>query len=293
VAVVSCRPIVILGAERSGTSVCAEMVLTWGAYMGEPAELPSPDHLNPHGPFEWLPLWDFLAELGEFESGASWWEHGFQERVAAQASIPSLASGADTLIARMESAGRPWAWKDPALCHFLRFWTKFWVRPVFIVMVRDPIDLALSWNRFRMSGGGGETSLRCNLSRWQHMMLSVLQALDTSAAKQFVEYEQLTENPLQQAPRLAGFLDEHCDANTAADVVAKMAAVVDPALRRNRVGHKHRDEMTAAQSALYQFLRAKVGRPDLPFQEAYPNRKGWRGEVIEQEARTAPKRSGR
>jgi hypothetical protein len=40
-------PVIILGAERSGTSVCAEMVHAWGAYAGEPAELDAPDALNP------------------------------------------------------------------------------------------------------------------------------------------------------------------------------------------------------------------------------------------------------
>lgn len=58
-----CRPIIIVGAERSGTSVCAEMVHAWGAYVGDPGELPAADQLNPRGRWEHLPLWDLLAEL--------------------------------------------------------------------------------------------------------------------------------------------------------------------------------------------------------------------------------------
>jgi len=55
------RPIIVLGAERSGTSVCAEMVYAWGAHAGDPADLPAADVLNPRGRWEHLPWWDLLA----------------------------------------------------------------------------------------------------------------------------------------------------------------------------------------------------------------------------------------
>ena len=35
----------------------------WGAYGGEPHELTEPDERNPHGYFEYKPLWDFLYDL--------------------------------------------------------------------------------------------------------------------------------------------------------------------------------------------------------------------------------------
>ena len=67
-----CRPIIVVGAERSGTSVCAEMVHAWGASAGDPGDLPRADALNPRGRREYLPLWDLLAEIGGFAGGASW-----------------------------------------------------------------------------------------------------------------------------------------------------------------------------------------------------------------------------
>lgn len=65
------RPIIVLGPERSGTFLLAEMVHMWGAYAGEPSELPAGDSLNPHGRWEYRPLWDLLALVGEFASGVS------------------------------------------------------------------------------------------------------------------------------------------------------------------------------------------------------------------------------
>ena len=83
-----CRPIVVLGAERSGTSMVAEMVRHWGAYAGEPENLRKGDEHNPRGYWEYTPVWDFLVELGDFAEGASWWDMSFQDRVKAKAEIP-------------------------------------------------------------------------------------------------------------------------------------------------------------------------------------------------------------
>ncbi|HEY4315689.1 MAG TPA: hypothetical protein VGO19_09315, partial [Actinomycetes bacterium] len=47
----------MLGAERSGTSAVAEMVHRWGAYAGDPDDLPEPDHRNERPRWEYQPLW--------------------------------------------------------------------------------------------------------------------------------------------------------------------------------------------------------------------------------------------
>jgi hypothetical protein len=275
-------PVIILGAERSGTSVCAEMVHAWGAYAGEPGELAAPDQLNPHSRWEFLPLWDLLAAVGDFAVGGTWWQESFQENVGVKAGDPRLAGRARPLVARMEAGGRPWMWKDPALCHFLPFWMRFLARPVFVVTVRDPVDVALSWNQFRTAGGQGETSVSCNLLRWQHMMLSVLRATDRAAPALFIEYEQVTSDPAGQARRLAAFLDTQCGNRPSAAVEA-MAAACDPALHRNREGKHRRDLMTEGQRSLHDFLRTKIHQPEAPFRERYPMPPGWHQAVISEE----------
>ena len=66
------HPIIVLGVERSGTSVVAEMVHRWGAYAGASETLHEADAHAPRGYWEFLPLWDLLAELGDFASGVTW-----------------------------------------------------------------------------------------------------------------------------------------------------------------------------------------------------------------------------
>ena len=68
------QPIIILGAERSGTSLVAEMVHAWGAFAGASEKLHAADAHAPRGYWEYLPLWVFLAELWDFASGATWWD---------------------------------------------------------------------------------------------------------------------------------------------------------------------------------------------------------------------------
>jgi len=176
-------------------------------------------------------------------------------------------------------------WKDPALCHFLPFWTAFWTRPVFIVAVRQPVDGAPAWRQVRSAGGRLATSLRCNLLRWQHMTLSVLRGVEPRPAKLFVEYERLTDAAREQSTRLASFLDAQCDRASGAEDVRRMAAACDPALRRNRQGSRREDEMTAPQRSLYRFLRSKVEAPDRRFRDEYPMPPDWRTTVIEEESR--------
>ena len=115
------RPIIVLGVERSGTSVVAEMVHRWGAYAGASERLHEADTHAPRGYWEYLPLWNFLAELGDFASGATWWDRDFQQRIEDKATEPGNRIKAVELMSEMHNGG-PFFWKDPALAHFLPFW---------------------------------------------------------------------------------------------------------------------------------------------------------------------------
>jgi hypothetical protein len=281
-----CRPIIVLGAERSGTSACAEMVHAWGAYVGAPGDLPQADERNPRGRWEYLPLWDLLAEIGEFGTSATWWAEDFPVKVAAKAADRHFAERARALVAHMAAPGRPWLWKDPALCHFLGFWRRFWTAPVFIVMVRHPVDIAVSWNQFRVAEGLPEVSLECNLLRWQYMVLSVLHTIDPESATLFAEYEAMADDPLGQARRLAVFLDRQCATTSNDGKVANMAGACIPNLRRNRDGQCREELMTRPQRSLYRLLRQKVQQPQMPVTDDYPMPAGWREVVIGEETGT-------
>jgi hypothetical protein len=99
--------VVVLGAERSGTSVVTEMVHRWGAHAGEPEQLTQANEHSPQGQWEYQPLWGFLAELGDFAQGATWWDPAFEGRITAKLQLQELRGKALALIAAMERGCRP------------------------------------------------------------------------------------------------------------------------------------------------------------------------------------------
>lgn len=94
-------PIIVLGVERSGTSIVAEMLHKWGAYAGPSEKLHSADEHAPRGYWEFLPLWDLLAELGDFDAGATWSDHDFQQQMKKKAADPVYKKKATELMAEM------------------------------------------------------------------------------------------------------------------------------------------------------------------------------------------------
>jgi hypothetical protein len=272
--------IIVLGAERSGTSVVTDMIHHWGAYAGEPEQLTAANEHNPQGQWEYGPLWDFLTELGDFAQGATWWEPAFAERITAKLHRQEFRGKALALIDAMEREGRPWVWKDPALCHFLPFWKPLWDDVAYVITVRHPYDVARSWQRYAVPTHlqASVNLVACNLLRWQHMMRMVLRATVNVDRKIFVEYEALVREPLEQARRLAAFLDEHCGgAPSAAPSIRAMGARVNPALWRHHSARSLSEiaEATPVQRRLYEFVLGKVMDPGKAFVDEYPMPPGW------------------
>lgn len=278
------RPIIVIGPERSGTSVITEMIVRWGAYPGESEHVRGPDQHNQNGYWEYTPIWDFLAELG-----VDWWDEGFQEGLAVKAQVPKYRAKAQALLARMEARGRPWVWKDPALSFFLPFWQEFWRDPVYVIAVRHPVDTALSWERFIIPADAvGTVSLVVNnLLRWQYIVGLVLRHVEAAPRTLFVSYDEVVSDPAAQALRLADALDGFCGTETNQGILRHMAGAVDPGLR-----HQHSTipfaealEATAEQKRLYGELLRKLQDSSSAVsleEDAMPE--GWREMVKDGEA---------
>jgi len=288
--IAKCCPIIVLGVERSGTSVVAEMVHRWGAYPGESEKVRKGDEHNPQGYWEYTPIWDFLVELGDFAEGVSWWDVSFQERVKKKLCVPQHRDKAMELIAVMEKEGKPWVWKDPALSFFLPFWKEIWGDAAYIIMVRNPYDIALSWQKFVIPSGmeGSVNLIAGNLLRWQYMTLLILEHTEEDEKKIFIPYEGLVQEPWEQAKRLYEFLNWNCEVKVSDDTRIKaMAEAVNPKLWRNRsqIPFSQAYEATNEQKALYQFLERKVKEPLRKFEiTKYPMPPGWREFVKNNEA---------
>ena len=162
------------------------MVHRWGAYAGPSDELRKADANSPKGYWEFLPLWDLLAELGDFASGATWWDRDFEQRMEEKALDPACRARATDLMSRMDRGG-PWFWKDPALVHFLPFWKRMWRDAAYVITVRNPRDIAVSWQKFAVPSNVKVrfSFVAMNLLRWQHMMTLILKHTEDAAHRCF------------------------------------------------------------------------------------------------------------
>ena len=259
-------PIIVLGVERSGTSVVAEMVHRWGAYAGPSEKLHKADAHTPRGYWEFLPLWDLLAELGDFDAGATWWDRDFQQRIEKKAADPAYRKKAAELMAEMYKGG-PWFWKDPALSHFLPFWKQIWGNAIYIITVRNPLDAAVSWQKFIMPSNVKIhiSFIAMNLLRWQHMMTLILQHTEDAQHRLFLGYEDIVRQPRVQAEKLTCFLNSKFGKQVSP--IQSMVDAVEPQLWRNNcdIPFEQVAEATSEQKVLYAFARRKIDNPLEPF----------------------------
>ena len=242
------------------------MVHRWGAYAGPSDELREADANAPRGYWEFLPLWDLLAELGDFASGATWWDRDFEQRMEEKASDPVLRAKAMELMSGMDRGG-PWFWKDPALVHFLPFWKRIWGDAVYLITVRNPRDIAVSWERFAVPSNvkARVSWVVVNLLRWQHMTTRILKHTGDAAHRLFLGYEDIMRQPREQAGRLSDFLDGQFVGRPSP--AEAMAEAVDCRLWRNncRIPFEEVPEATDRQKALYAFLTRKIKHPSEHF----------------------------
>ena len=282
--IVNGKPIVILGVDRSGTSLVANLVYLWGAYGGNPKILNSSDCHNPSGYFENIEMADFadfVLSKG-IEPHIAALQPNYEEDLARRAKDPEYADSAGDLVRQMSSQSEIWFWKDPLLSIQLPFWTKIWGDAAYIITVRNPEDSARSWHEYYSPPVMKKfiDVTPTNIIRWQFYLLSILRNVEDKQRKLFVSYEELIGDPETQLGRICTFLDSYCDkSEDRAERISKMRPIIDKSLWRNRADNSFDDcsDATMEQKALYKFLVKRAEGEDLPFdEELYPMPPGWR-----------------
>lgn len=273
------RPIIILGVDRSGTSLVASMIAHWGAFGGEDEVLGQGDRGNPQGYWEYGALKPFIDELLASEK-VSFWHPTFRMLVKNRASESYYRDKAGALIADMQR-DRPWFWKEPDLSLTLPFWKQFWQDPVYVVTVRNPYDSAVSWKKFVLPEELHDkySLITANLLRWQFYLLAILADVDSSKDKIFVQYEDLLRDPRREAERLDRFLSERCAVAPGDEArVERMTGLINPDLWRNKSSRPlaRVPQATKEQKSFYELLKRKVENPNEPFVAArYPMYAGY------------------
>jgi len=268
--------IIVSGIYRSGTSLTAELIHRWGAYVGQEDDI----FQDEFGYLEHLALQKLNDELLNNNSRVPTPVDEMLERAQDSTLQERALEILDAMDKETEqNGGIAWVWKDPRLPLVLPFWANVWDEVIYVIPVRHPVETILS--AASMDGiDPGTVPLSAGFVYWQFSMLNVVAFTEENHRKLFIAYDQLLQNPKRECTRLCHFLDEQCgdsseDANhrikrMTAQISAKQYHFQHPnALARVKV-------TTKEQRALYNFLRVKTMYPDEPFIEddfaLYP---GW------------------
>jgi hypothetical protein len=241
------KGILILGTHRSGTSLLAELLLKWGVY-GRKEDTGKSDIWNPRGYWEYAPLVRMNQRLLK-SLNARWDTPPPFERetlIEALARDPQYRLEAHTLIAPFQKQQDPWYWKDPRLCILMPFWSSFLEQTVFVISVRNPLEVANSTCR------RNRLSLQRGLDLWEHYMRAALR--HSVEPRLFVNYSALLEEPVEQCERLVAFLAAASAVPTKAAKAVDMADIIDGDLCRSRQGMGACEILSPEQKRLYNYL---------------------------------------
>jgi len=196
------RAIIVLGMHRSGTSAMTGLLHLLGVELG--------GHLMPPNPYNEAGHWEhadlvaihdrLLATLGSAWDDACPLPDGWCEREA----VGPLRAGLLAAARRDFGQSPLWGLKDPRLCRLLPLWhgivAELGARAGFVIMVRDPVEVAASLRR-----RDGFTPAYAHLLWLEHCLATERHA--RGAPRVFVEYDELLRDWRAVARRLGTAFD--------------------------------------------------------------------------------------
>jgi hypothetical protein len=230
--------IVVLGMHRSGTSSVAGLLARMGAWPGEEsALLVGPD--NPRGHYELAEL--HSACLRRLAAAGGDWKNppNATPAAAVDAFRREAAAVLDTLDSR-----RPWFVKEPRLCLLARELLPLLTRPVFVHVVRDPIEVADS-----LAVRDGLSRER-SLALWERYTRAAF-AGSRGWPRVLVDYAELIADPYAVASRLHADLVALGIDRLALPDPAAVVAWIEPEPRRQRVHSVNHAALSDSQRDLH------------------------------------------
>jgi hypothetical protein len=213
----------VLGMSRSGTSLTARIVNISGVDLGAREDLLGASPANPDGMWEHLGF-VLLNERILKLLGGSWKEPptlvpGWERSEL----LVGLRQEARALVESFGGSSR-WGWKDPRNCLTLPFWQELLPQMRYVVVLRNPLDVAASLqqrNRMPIERG---------LALWLDYMSAALRHTE-GGPRIVVSYEEYFDDWRAPVGRIARFLGDG-EAGLGDDLERRIEGAIN-------VGHRH------------------------------------------------------
>ena len=196
----------ILLFSRSGSSLTVRIINILGVHLGAIRDFEESSVHNPKGYWEYQNIQkindEILSRMGYDYSraGADWIEPPkFPGNWEMDPQLYDLKERALDLIHQEFAEYDVWGWKDPRTCFTLPFWQSILPRIQYVILIRNPVDVARSIERF----------LDCSFERGLYLWLLFLNFAFQNTAGQdnhLVNVEVWTDDWKGELNRLAHFL---------------------------------------------------------------------------------------
>ena len=238
--------VIIAGMHRSGTSAMAGALAKLGMEVGTDSEMLVPTEDNPAGYFENRRIIEcneailqqsFLQAHGKtslnkfFTEPSTLDEYGWLFGAWSSPVLQgheSVSTSLAQIVNQIEgrSAQTAFLLKDPRMSLLLPIWLERLRRPIVVIMLRHPDEVAMSlWRRDHLPVSLG-------YSLWMMYNVAVF-AGSRETPRIVVDYGQLMEQPNEEMRRVIDFLSQHgCSSDEDAPQTA--ASTLLPELRRQR-----------------------------------------------------------
>ena len=246
---------VVVGMHRSGTSAVANSLAQMGFALPDVTDLITPGPFNERGYWESRRFVTYsdrvLARLGGTWSAPPRPDPGWE--LSDDAETSGLRGGAREFV-QQEFTAPHLVLKDPRLCITLPLWrTALPERPVAILVLRDPLEVARSLER------RNNFPLSLGLALWRRYVQQSVVSVEGLPVF-VVDFSQLLAEPHRRMAELAAFVGD-CGAGPRTDYTAAALAALEPDLRHHK---NDTDEQAIRASTLVSeqrdFARAVLSR---------------------------------
>lgn len=244
--------IIILGMHRSGTSTVTRLVNMMGAHVGEPETLIGQNEENPKGFWERrdvIEANDALLAHHECEwfDLANWPYNSTETLTPPAAMAPQL----ETIIEHMNQHP-DWVMKDPRMCHTLPYWRSFLNNACYVLVHRDPLEIAHSLSK------RNEFDRSHALSLWEYAVTGMCNAVWDNQRYILMSYPDIIERPVESCKKLYEQLQLFGCQSLHLPDEAEIRAFIEPSLYRSKGGseEERKAALTPAQYTLCQALES-------------------------------------
>ncbi|MFA5993662.1 MAG: hypothetical protein WC823_01755 [Parcubacteria group bacterium] len=141
------KVICVLGMHRSGTSMLMRLLNICGVYVGDEKNLIGASSGNERGHWENSEVLDINEEILRIFNGS--WDNPpqFPDKWEDDLRLGNLKERAKNFVNKMNERADVWGFKEPRTCLTLLFWKKIIPNMVFVIPIRNSMEVAMSLNK--------------------------------------------------------------------------------------------------------------------------------------------------